>query len=299
MQKRGVLARIGVTLLNLLAPGLGLLRIGKWELAAAAFGMTLLLFLFFNFAPPVPFAFYAGTAVVGLATYPVSMAGTWTLSATIVAPRPWYARWYAVVGTMLIAFALFYVLGDEGRVRYRNFYTPAEGMAPNFPQGDRFVAYMRPSPEWKRGDVVLVRTERGDIYIKRLVGLPGDLIAVTNGVVHLNGRPIAKKLIATEQVKDVFGTVAAKRLEEQFPGESKPHQIYDMGPSMGDTFGPVRVRPGHYFLMGDNRDRSADSRFGPEVSGLDQIRAGDMLGRPLYHSWGSSQPIGTPIINKL
>jgi signal peptidase I len=293
-----VFARIGVTLLNVLAPGLGLLRIGKWKLAAVAYAGSLLFLIFMNVGPPVTFSLFAVAAVLGLATYPASMGATWIFGATFEHPRRWHSRWQAVVVALLSAFVLSYFLTDEDRVRYHSFYTPADSMAPSLPMGDRFFAYMAAPRELRRGDLVLVRTQDGSTYVKRIAALPGDLIAVKDGIVMLNGQLVRQRLVSTDMVKIGLETTSAKKLEEQFPGETRSHQIYDTGKSIGDDFGPVRVSPGHYFMMGDNRDHSADSRFGPDEWGLDQVRANDILGRPLYHSWGSSKSIGTPIGDK-
>jgi len=298
-QRRGALARIGVALLNLLVPGLGMLRLGRWQAAALLFVTSLTLPALLFLAPPLPFAAFAAIAALGFGIYPVAVGITWVFGREIRLPRDWYSRWYVITAAALGAMVLNFTLTDPDRALYRSFYTPAEGMAPTHPIGDRFIAYMAAPKALRRGDVLLIRARGGTTYVKRLAGLPGDLISVEGGIVILNGRPIGQKLVASEHVKNELEAVPAKRLEEQFPGETKPHQIYDMGQSAGDNFGPVRVRAGHYFMMGDNRDRSADSRFGPEQWGLDQIRANDILGRPLYHSWGSSKPIGTPIANKL
>lgn len=294
-QKRGTLARVGITLLNVPAPGLGLLRVGHWKLAAASYGVGLLLVILMFSAPPLSFVLFAAAIVLGLAAYPVSMATTWLLGRSIHPLLPWYARWYSIVGATLLSFGVNYLLSDESQVRYRSFFTPAEAMAPSLPTGDRILAYMRSPKELRRGDILLVRAPGGSIYVKRLTGLPGDEIAVTNGVVMINGKPVSQQRVGTGTITGYEGPKVVQRLREQFPGEAGSHEIYDDGDSMGDHFGPQRVQIGHVFLLGDNRDHAADSRFSIEEMGLEQLPVTDILGWPMYHSFGSSRPIGEAI----
>ena len=295
--KRGALARIGIALLNFLAPGLGLLRIGRWQLAGASYGALLVAYIFVRFGPIAPFPVWAMVMFLMITVFIFSIAASWWLSRIDDGARPAWRRWYAIAGAALIAFGVNLVALDKDKIAYRNFYLPSDGMAPTLVKGDRFVAYMRPAV-WRRGDVLLVRAGGEDIYVKRLVGFPGDTIQLSAGLLTLNGRPILQRRVATEQFKDVSGTAQATKLAEQFPGESSTHHVYGLGMSPGDDFGPVVVRPGHYFFMGDNRDRSADSRFSPADFGLAEVRSADILGRGLFYSWFSTKPMGTPLAGR-
>ena len=297
-EKRGALSRLGLVLLNIPAPGVSLLRLGHWHLAAALFGLLLVTLLFMRFGPPTPFGVWAFVMVLVIAVLLGSMILSWWLSRYKEDDLPQWRRWYAIAGAAILANALIIVLLDKEKIAYRNFYLPAEAMSPTLLKGDRFVAYMRRPDDPKRGDIVLVRTRHGDIYIKRLVGLPGDVIGVSNGLVVLNGKIVPQQLVKVVKVKEIFGAVPARRLNEQFPGEGRQHEVYDLGTSQGDYFGPVRVPFGRYFLLGDHRDRSADSRFSPQEQGLALVSAKDIVGWPLFHSWGSSRAIGTPILDR-
>jgi signal peptidase I len=140
----------------------------------------------------------------------------------------------------------------------------------------------------QRGDVVIVTPPGSDEdYIKRVVGLPGDTIQVHGGRLILNGKPV---LSAARPAIDVPVDANAP-CDLQFAGrltqgrngevcrlpivrETLPNGVsYDtieLGQSPGDEYGPVVIPPDHVFLMGDNSDRSADSRFplGPPDNGL-------------------------------
>ena len=140
----------------------------------------------------------------------------------------------------------------------------------------------------ERGDVVIVTPPgQNEDYIKRVIGLPGDTIEVRGGRLILNGRPIRAQLRPPAMVAvdanapcglefSGYQVNAAGRAYCRLPvvRETLPNGVtYDtieLGRSPGDDFGPVRVPAARLFLMGDNRDRSADSRFalGPPDNGL-------------------------------
>ena len=295
MDRRNVPARIGIALLNVLAPGLGLLRLGRWKLALALYLVATVVTTLLTAGPPLSFPVFGTIAVAVLMVYPVAIGLSWHFSRNKTEQLPWYGRWYVVVAAFLAAFSISYVLTGEDRLTYRSFYMPAESMAPTLPKNDRLFAYMRAPKTLKRGDLILVRTGHGDIYIKRVAALPGDRIGMINGFVTIDGSPVQQRQVGTDLIDDAFGKARARRLAEQFPGESKPHEIYDLGESPFDNMTSTRVLSGHVFVLGDNRDRSADSRVSREEAGLEQVAFADIVGRPLFFSWGSSRPLGTPV----
>jgi signal peptidase I len=113
-----------------------------------------------------------------------------------------------------------------------------------------------------RGDVVVFKYpgDNSTDYIKRLIGLPGDRIQMKNGVLWLNGKPVPKTRVA-DYVEDLGGYQHhVSQYQETLPNGVK-YDVLDRDPNGALDNTPVFVVPeGHYFMMGDNRDNSADSR---------------------------------------
>ena len=133
-----------------------------------------------------------------------------------------------------------------------------------------------PVREPKRGDVVIFRfpEDRSQDFIKRLIGLPGDEVMVRNKQVFINGSPF-----------------------------TDPHEIHmdkralSASESPRDEFGPVRVPEGSYFMMGDNRDNSYDSRFWgfvgmEDIIGLAVVKYWSIIPGSWKVRWGN---LGAPV----
>ena len=142
----------------------------------------------------------------------------------------------------------------------------------------------------ERGDIVIVTPPgQSDDYIKRVIGLPGDTIEVRNGRLVINGKPVKAEKRPPAMVPvdanvpcgiefsgfQVMGSDGKAYCRLPIVRETLPNGVtYDTidleNESSGNRYPPVAVPDGHLFLMGDNRDRSADSRFGlgPPENGL-------------------------------
>ena len=131
----------------------------------------------------------------------------------------------------------------------------------------------------KRGDVVVFRLPRDpqQTWIKRVIGLPGDRVQVRGGVVFVNGRALPAARIGLAATHD-DPTLQATRVRETQPG-GRSYVTYDgIDGGPGDDTGDYVVPEGFYFVMGDNRDNSLDSRW-PRDMGVGLLPAENVVGR--------------------
>lgn len=136
------------------------------------------------------------------------------------------------------------------------------------------------SPE--RGDVVVFKLPRDNKtdYIKRIVGLPGDRIQVTNGVLIINGEAVKRERVSDFVETDAFGnTRRIARFMETMPNGRRYETLDLEFQGSHDNTDVYLVPEGHYFAMGDNRDNSLDSRVPAAFGGVGFIPAENLVGR--------------------
>jgi signal peptidase I len=205
---------------------------------------------------------------------------------------PDFAESFRTVRTaLLIALALRIVL-------FQPYTIPSDSMEPALRKGDYIVVskFAYGWSRWsipfgpplfkgrlfgrgpQRGDIVVFRLPRdpGQTYVKRLIGLPGDRVQVKDGAVHVNGRAIPRIPLGPGRDPD-DPQVAVTRWAETRPG-GKRYVTLDRGPRDGDDTGVFLVPEGQYFMMGDNRDNSSDSRW-PRQAGVGFVPAENLVGR--------------------
>ena len=133
-----------------------------------------------------------------------------------------------------------------------------------------------------RGDVVVFRLPREDStdYIKRVIGLPGDTIQMIDGVLNINGEPVKRERIEDfVETEEGARTSRVKRWRETLPNGVTYTTLDLVDHGFYDNAGPYVVPPGNYFMMGDNRDNSTDSRVRPESGGVGYVPFENIVGR--------------------
>jgi len=179
-----------------------------------------------------------------------------------------------------------------------SFYSiPSESMLPRLWNGDYFIA-----AKWPYGYSRWSMPDHVD-YIKRVIGLPGDSLAVHDGQVVLNGVPVKRVRIGDFQLpispntgcvwggRSVsvggHGVCDYVRFRETLPS-GLAYDTLDFGVTQQDNFGPVIVPEDRVFVMGDNRDNSMDSRFPAEAGkGVGLVPEGLLVARASVMVWST------------
>jgi signal peptidase I len=201
-------------------------------------------------------------------------------------------------------------------VAFQPYTIPSASMEPGLLIGDYLVVskfaygwsraslpFNPPLPEGRafgrlpaRGDVVVFRrpSDPREVWIKRVIGLPGDRIEVIGGTVVVNGVALPQRSLGPSIERGPTGS-PLERVEERQPNGAA-YVTFDAGPSLsGDDRPPQVVPTGALFVMGDNRDNSLDSRWAGDV-GVGLMPVENLIGRAelVVASWNPGAALYKP-----
>ena len=268
--------RVFAVLLSFVQPGAGHALIGRWRAGLAwALGLPLLAFAWAALMLRVaPLSLGAWVATLGLAIA-AYLGMAVDVGRRAIVPLSWKKRGLLMGDMVLVNIAVSVlvtpVVATYVRSRLQAFTIPSGNMIPTLLVGDYVLtdkAVYRARPP-QRGDIIVFKyppDERRD-FVKRIVGLPGEQIQVRGREVLVNGAPPDEPY------------VPASAFAATLPGSGAAFCGYAYGCT------PIVVPPDAYFVMGDNRDNSLDSR----VWGF--VKRGKIVGRValVYWSWDSDR----------
>ena len=229
------------------------------------------------------------------------------------APSRGLLREYAESGAVVFVMALFFMTFVA-----QSAVVPSASMENTIYVGDHFLVNkfifgpgpalpFLPQREVRRGDIVVFKfpgesipregiVQYKTLFIKRVIGLPGDSLQVRGPNVYVNGKPLPEYRLETRDPQRGNDKAELKKLSAASARAGEPYTVYytpetlskrDGGDDSPDAFSgfkyavgePFKVPEGCYFMMGDNRDNSADSRvWGP-------VRRDLIVGRALFVIW--------------
>lgn len=220
--------------------------------------------------------------------------GAWLLRSLVVAPFSIPSG--SMLPTMAIGDYLFVAKWPYGISRYSFPF--------QIPSFEGRIFHSLPT----RGDVVVFKKPGENVdWVKRVIGLPGDTVAVENGRLVINGRAVRRSSErtvgvpispnspcrvaprGTPEVIRAGGALLCRypSFREHLPDGRSWTVIDQVDDPRGDHFGPVKVPAGHLFLLGDNRDDSFDSRYARAQGGIGFVPADHLVGKATFAFWST------------
>ena len=283
--KNGWLRALWAGLLSLILPGLGQVYAGAWRLGLVLYAAAIVIdfswIALTRLVPPTPVA-VAGSALFVLVFHLAAAidAARRVRVRTAVAPVLWYrSTWTAAIAMIAINVALTSIDALQYSPGWRSFAVASGSNLPTLLTTDYVLAdthHPGATPDY--GDVVAFRhPKQANVdYIKRVVGLPGDRVQVRDTILYLNGKPVPREPHGT--------TAEFKQYRETLPN-GRAYLIVEAPQGSGQNTKEFTVPAGSFFVLGDNRGNSLDSRF----DDLGYVPLANVIG-PVRTIYWSSKP---------
>ena len=170
----------------------------------------------------------------------------------------------------------------SGNSKFRAFSIPASSMEPTLHPGDKIITSKNyyVNNEVNYGDLVVFKTPDGVNWIKRVIGLPNDTIRMVDGKVELNGE-IVPQIQVDDYVLSEYPDYEIRRYRETL--NNAQYEVLNLtDEGVADNTDVYEIPSDHYFMMGDNRDNSNDSRF---FSVVGFVHKDEILHKPKIIYW--------------
>ncbi|NVK17123.1 MAG: signal peptidase I [Methylocystaceae bacterium] len=279
-------------LLSLLVPGLGQLYNSHIKKAAAFFTFNNSIYILGYFTLTVHFSntfhnfifaviVYSSLSITTIFSIFDAFKDAHQLDEIELTP---YNKWYTYLAIGILQFILIALLHPTHNIA--NFTVAGDAMWPTIINGDKIsaskIAYKTKKPE--RGDIAFftpLNTPK-QIFLMRVIGIPGDRISMINGQLLINDFPVLRRSTAAPQdTRGVYRGNKLKTFIETLPNGVEYQVVEDDNSNPMRNFPQTLVPPGHYFVLGDNRDNALDSRY--LSTGF--IPEQNFKGKPLYIYW--------------
>lgn len=273
-------------------PVVGMMYLGKGRKALVYAVATILL--------AIPFGFSLSMNVKLLFLHLIGAAHCYVVAGRMPDERPrvWFARWYWVLVVIIIAPTIIFL--PMRAFLWEPFTASSGSMLPTLDRGSLVFAtkyaygYSNASywfgTSLGEGRIFYSPPERGDIavfktpmpaatdYLKRIIGLPGDTIQIKKGVLFINGKTVERKFVGeyVDHIPRRDQAMVLKRYIETLPNGRQYHILEETDTMLTDNTPVYKVPPAHFFVLGDNRDLSRDSRF---LNDIGYIPVENLVGR--------------------
>src|SRR3989338_599209 len=283
-------------LLSLICPGLGQIYCGQmiagvllffifpfWKLSYAI--LTNLDFLPHKFSLLIIFMCFVPFIGLSICVHAILLA-----KKTKDSSLKKYQNVYVYIVLFIFLSGAYKITGKLSEIYFAEaFRIPAGAMEPTLKIGDNIIVnkiYHLMDRNPKRGEMVVFRypINPSTIYIKRIEGIPGDTLEIRKGTVLINGQPVSKVIQTDRYILDDIEDADSMNLYKEITGDVSHYTLY-YSPNLKEQedFAPITIPPNNFFVMGDNRDKSSDSRvwrFVPREN---------ILGKPLFIWWSTDK----------